>query len=129
MATKIDVQQRRVRRLLGRQRALVASLLEVRAQLRGSVFTRFGTCGKAGCACGGGDAHGPYYVLSTRQAGAGGFAYLDRTRAVEARRLVAGYRRFRGGLQRLRSLNRELLAALQRYQEAVTRRGGRHIGL
>src|SRR5262245_36240737 len=94
MASTIDVQQRRVRRLLGRQRALVAALLEVRQQLRGSVFTRFGTCGKSGCVCGGGGAHGPYYVLSTRQSGSGTFAYLDRTRAAEARRLVAGYRRF-----------------------------------
>jgi hypothetical protein len=129
MPSNLDLQRRRVRGLLGRQRDLVAELLDLREQLRGSVFTRFGTCGKTGCACGGGQAHGPYYVFSTRQAGAGAFAYLDRARAAEARRLVTGYRRFRGGMKRLRTLNGQLLEALRRYQEVVTRRGGRRMGL
>ena len=124
-----DTQQKRILRLLTRQRALVSTLLELRRQLRGSVFTRYGTCGKAGCACREGEGHGPYFVLSTRSAGAGGFAYLDARQAAEARTRVAGYRRFRGGLRRLRTLNRELLEALQRYQEAVARREGLRMGL
>src|SRR5687767_5535568 len=119
MALDPTSQQRRVRALLTEQRTLVASLLALRQQLRGSLVTRFGTCGKAGCACRDGEGHGPYYVLSTRSAGRGGFTYLDRAQATEARRLVAGYRRFRGGMRRLRTLNQELLDALKRYQRAV----------
>lgn len=124
-----DNPQQRVRRLLTRQRALVSSLLELRGQLRGSVFTRYGTCGKAGCACRDGQGHGPYFVLSTRSGGAGGFAYLDARQAAEARRRVAGYRRFRSGMRRLKTLNGELLEALKRYQEAVARREGLRMGL
>ena len=122
-------QQQRVRRLLSRQRALISSLLELRRQLRGSVFTRYGSCGKARCACRDGRGHGPYFVLSTRKAGAGGFTYLDASKAAEARRRVAGYRRFRAGLRRLRALNRELLDALKRYQEAAARHEGLRLGL
>jgi uncharacterized protein DUF6788 len=129
MALRTENEQRRVRRLLQRQRALVASLLELRRQLRGSVFRRYGTCGKAGCACREGGGHGPYFVLSTRSGGAGGFTYLDARRAAAVRRHVAGYRRFRGGLRRLRTLNQELLDALQRYQQAVASREGLRMGL
>ena len=125
----ISAQQRRVQRLLTRQREVVASLLELRAQLRGSVFTRFGGCGKAGCACGDGRGHGPYYVLSTRAAGRGDYTYLDAKGAAEARRRVAGYRRFRSGLRRLRTLNRDLLAALKSYQAAMARREALKLGL
>jgi len=120
---------RRVRALLSEQRLLVASLLGQKEQLRGSLVTRFATCGKTGCACRKGRAHGPYYVLSTRSAGRGGFTYLARERAVEARRLTASYRRFRTGMRRLRTLNRRLVEALQRYQRVVARRGARRVAL
>ena len=129
MTVDPTVQQRRVRTLLAEQRALVASLLAQRRQLSGSLVTRFGTCGKAGCACQRGEGHGPYYVLSTRSAAGGGFTYLSRAKAAEARRLVAGYRRFRGGMRRLRTLNRELLEALKRYQRAVARQGERRVAV
>ena len=122
MATAPSLQQRKVRALLVAQRALVADLLSQRRQLPGSLFTRMGICGKAGCACARGQAHGPYYVLSTRRGGQGAFTYLDRRQAGEARELVTGYRRFRRGMTRLRSLNRRLLEALQRYQRAVARK-------
>src|SRR5262245_51447074 len=109
LALKVDDAERRVRELLGEQRALVSSLLALRQQLKGSLFTRWGRCGKSGCACAKGQGHGPYYVFSTRSGGAGGFTYLERDRAATARRLVGGYKQFRKGLRRLRVLNRELL--------------------
>jgi hypothetical protein len=125
----IAVQQKRVQRLLSRQREIVRTLLRLRAQLQGSVFTRFGQCGKAGCACAEGRGHGPYHVLSARDEGGARFTYLDPRQADEARRRVADYRRFRGGLRRLRVLNGELLLALKRYQEAAARREGLKMGL
>ena len=62
---------------LAEQRALVQSLLRLREQLQGSLFARYGECGKEGCVCRRGSKHGPYYVLSTRSGGQGGFAYLE----------------------------------------------------
>jgi hypothetical protein len=121
--------RRRVRGRLAEQRRLVTSLLEQRQQLQGSLFVRYGVCGKAGCACRQGARHGPYYVLSTRGAGRGGFAYLEGPRVAEARTLVGRARRFRAGLRRLRAVNRDLVALLRRYQASVSRRSTRKLGL
>ena len=90
---------------------------------------RYGVCGKAGCACRQGARHGPYYVLSTRSGGHGGFAYLEGGRVAEARALVARSRQFRAGLRRLRAVNRDLVALLRRYQATVSRRATRKLGL
>jgi len=69
--------RQRVRTKLQEQRELVEEMLRRREQLAGSLFVRFGTCGKETCVCRTGQKHGPYYVLSTRSAGRGGFSYLD----------------------------------------------------
>ena len=124
-----DDLRRRVRERLGEQRALVQSLLRQRELLQGSLFLRYGECGKEGCACRQGRRHGPYYVLSSRSRGKGGFSYLEARQVSEARTLVGRYRAFRRGLRRLKRLNIDLVALLQRYQDAATRRGGRRLGL
>ena len=124
-----DDLRRRVQARLREQRRVVATLLQARAQVPGSLFMRYGQCGKAGCACRRGPGHGPYYVLSQRSRGKGGFAYLDAPRAREARALVARARAFRVGLRRLQRLNLELLDLLRRYQIAMARRGGQRLGL
>ena len=69
--------RRRVKDKLQEQRGVTLSLLRLREQLGGSLFARYGECGKESCACQKGQKHGPYWVLSTRSAGRGGFAYLD----------------------------------------------------
>ena len=120
----------RVREMLARQRRLVASLLRRREQLDGSLFVRYGQCGKAGCACRSAEGrHGPYYVLSTRSGGRGSFSYLDAPTAREARRRVERYRQFRAGLKELRQVNVALLALLRRYQQAQLRKTVRRLGL
>jgi uncharacterized protein DUF6788 len=119
----------RVRRRVAEQRALVASLLELRAQIQGSLLVRYMECGKAGCACHTGRKHGPYYVLSNRSRGRGSFAYLDRAEAARARTLVARYREFRKGLVRLQRVNVELVGLLRRYQRARLRQTGSRLGL
>ena len=124
-----DDLRRRVRARLQEQRKVVRSLLQARAQLPGSVFTRYGRCGKPGCTCRRGPGHGPYYVLSSRSRGKGGFAYLDASRAREARGLVARARSFRTGLRRLQKINLELLDLLRRYQIAMASRGGQRLGV
>lgn len=124
-----DVIRRRVRARLAEQRALVYSLLRLRDQIQGSLFIRYGECGKENCACRQGRRHGPYYVLSTRGEGGAAFAYLAGAQVVQARSLVRRYREFRAGLQRLRQLNLDLVSLLRRYQQSVTRQGGRQLGL
>jgi hypothetical protein len=124
-----DALRQRVLQLLSEQRLLVQSLLRLREQLRGSLFTRYGECGKLNCACRTGVKHGPYYVLSTRKAGRAGFAYVESEKVSVTREHVNGYRRFRRGLRRLKGLNAELVRLLKRYQAAASRKGGRRLGL
>jgi Family of unknown function (DUF6788) len=119
----------RVRARLTEQRGLVRDLLRRRELLAGSLFERWGTCGKQGCACRTGRKHGPYYVLSTRSGGQGGFAYLDEDQMAEARALVKAYREYRRGLKKLRRVNEQVLDLLRRYQEETVRRGGRRVGV
>ena len=123
-----DIRQR-VRTRLQEQRVLVEDLLRRREQLRGSLFVRFGVCGKEGCVCRTGQKHGPYYVLSTRSGGKGGFAYLEPERLTEARELVEAYREYRAGMRRLKKVNEQLVALLRRYQDATSRRGSRRVGV
>jgi hypothetical protein len=123
-----EVIRRRVRGRLKEQRLLVQDLLHRREMLAGSLFERWGVCGKKGCACRAGQRHGPYYVLSTRSGGRGGFAYLDETQMAEARALVRAYREYRAGFRRLRRVNEQLVGLLRRYQEATVRAGGRRVG-
>jgi hypothetical protein len=124
-----DEIRQRVRARLQEQRTLVEDLLRRREQLAGSLFVRFGVCGKEGCACRTGQKHGPYYVLSTRSGGKGGFAYLDASRMGEARELVKAYRDYRAGMRRLRKVSEQLVVLLRRYQAATARQGTRRVGL
>jgi hypothetical protein len=119
----------RVRARLQEQRTLVEDLLRRREQLTGSLFVRFGVCGKAGCVCRSGQKHGPYYVLSTRSGGHGGFAYLEADQARAARSLVKASREYRTGMRRLRKVGEQLVVLLRRYQEETTRQGVRRVGL
>ena len=129
MALTPDEIRQRVRTSLQEQRELVAELLRRREQLAGSLFVRYGVCGKEGCVCRTGQKHGPYYVLSTRSGGKGGFAYLAAARLSQARELVKAYREYRADMRRLRRVNEQLVALLRRYQEATTKRGSRRVGV
>jgi hypothetical protein len=121
--------RKRVRERLGEQRVLVQSLLRLREQLQGSLFARYAECGKEACACRRGRKHGPYYVLSTRSGGQGGFTYLEGRRAEEAGRLVARHKEFKAKFGRLRRVNAELVVLLRRYQQQMARQGDRRMGL
>ncbi len=127
--TGIETIRTRIRERLSEQRALVQSLLRLREQLQGSLFARYAECGKETCVCRQGKKHGPYYVLSTRSGGQGGFAYLAGRRAEEAERLVGRHKDFKAGFRRLKKVNAEIVALLRRYQQQMSRQGGRRLGL
>jgi hypothetical protein len=107
----------RIEARLAEQRRLVTQLLELRDQLPGSVFARYGRCGKSNCSCAEGRGHGPYYVLSNRSGGQGSFMYIGRGRVTKTRELVHRYKRFKVGLSRLHALNDDLVALLREYQQ------------
>jgi uncharacterized protein DUF6788 len=125
----LEAIRRQVRSRLREQGLLVRLLLRQREQVQGSLFPRYGLCGKATCVCRTGRRHGPYYVLSSRSGGRGAFAYLDAEEVARARDLLARHREFRRGLARLRKLNADLVTLLRRYQQAVVRRGGERMGI
>ncbi len=125
----LETIRRQVRARLREQGTLVRLLLRQREQLQGSLFPRYGLCGKPTCVCRTGRRHGPYYVLSSRTAGRGAFAYLDAEEVAQARDLLNRHREFRRGLARLRKISADLVALLRRYQRAVIRRGGERMGI
>jgi len=125
----LDDLRKRIKLRMATQRTLVQSLLDQREQLQGSLFARWGECGKETCVCRHGRKHGPYYVLSLRQGGRGTFAYLEGARLRKARGLVKRYKAFRRGLRDLRKINVEIVALLRRYQAAGTRKAGRRLGV
>src|SRR4029079_12874369 len=84
----LEAIRRQVRTRLREQGAVVRLLLQQREQLQGSLFPRYGLCGQPTCVCRTGRRHGPYYVLSSRTAGRGAFAYLDADDVVRARDLL-----------------------------------------
>ena len=118
----------KTRRLVTEQKALVQTLLRLREHLGGSLIVRWAECGKEGCACQRGDRHGPYYILSNRSGGQGGYTYLQEPQVARARDLVQRHRRFQDGLRRLKRINEGLVVALRRYREAAGRRGLRTLG-
>lgn len=129
MANEAAALRKQVQRHLARQRELVRELLAVREQVQGSVFERYGRCGKAACACGSGKGHGPYYVLSSKRAEGSGFVYLDRTQARQVKQLVGAARDYRRGLAELKALNDALLDLMRRYQKAQARAGVRKLSI
>jgi hypothetical protein len=129
MALDADTIRARVRARLSEQRVIVRALLRLREQLQGSLFARYAECGKEACACQKGRKHGPYYVLSTRSAGQGAFAYVEGRRAAQAERLVRRHRQFKSLFRRLKKVNAEIVALLRRYQQRMSREGGARLGL
>jgi hypothetical protein len=127
MANEAAALRKQVQKHLARQRELVRALLAVREQVQGSVFERYGRCGKGGCACRDGKGHGPYYVLSSKGEQGSGFVYLDRDQARQARQLVEASRDFRQGLGELKVLNDELVDLLRRYQKSQARAATRKL--
>jgi hypothetical protein len=121
--------RQRVRARLQEQRTLVERLLRRRELLAGSLFMRWGQCGKKSCVCQTGQKHGPYFVLSRRSGGQGAFTYLDESQAGEARSLVKAHQEYKADLKRLRKVNEQLVTLLRRYQEATGRRGDRRVGV
>jgi hypothetical protein len=94
-----------------RKLALLRMLPLPPAAIRASVVERYGTCGKANCACHRGQKHGPYYYLTQCLAPGRIQKFLLKTAAHrEAARAATGaFNEFYDGLEELSQINTELL--------------------
>ena len=97
---------------LRRRKASLLRLLRLPPQaIRASVVERYGTCGKANCACHRGQKHGPYYYLTQCLAPGQIQKFLLKTEAGQqaARTATAAFNQFYEGLEELSQINTELL--------------------
>lgn len=97
---------------LRRRKVTLLRLLRLPAQaIRASVVERYGTCGKANCACHQGQKHGPYYYLTQCLAPGQIQKFLLKTEDDQqtARAATAAFNEFYEGLEELSQINTELL--------------------
>ena len=94
-----------------RKQWLVRRLAVPPQAIRASVVERFGTCGKANCACHRGRKHGPYYYLTQCLAPGEVRKFLLKAPAEQqaARAATAAFNQFYEGLEELSQINTELL--------------------
>ena len=94
-----------------RKLALVRQLAVPPQAIRASVVERFGTCGKANCACHRGRKHGPYYYLTQCLAVGEVRKFLLKSAAAQqaARAATNAFNEFYDGLEELSQINTELL--------------------
>ena len=94
--------QRERKRLLG-------ELSEISLVLRGSYLERFSTCSRPGCSCHEGKRHGPRsYVVVTRDK-VQRQVYVPQGQVEVVRRGIAGYHRLLEIVDRITSINLELM--------------------
>jgi hypothetical protein len=94
-----------------RKAALLRLLALPPQSVRASVVERFGTCGKANCACHQGQKHGPYYYLTQCLAPGRIQKFLLKSPAQQkaARSATSAFNGFYDQLEELSQINTELL--------------------
>ena len=109
---RVYARRRRSTLALRRRKEALLRLLRLPAQaIRASVVERYGTCGKANCACHQGRQHGPYYYLTQCLAPGQMQKFLLKTDSDRqaARAATAAFNEFYEGLEELSQINTELL--------------------
>lgn len=99
----------RIRRLRDR---LLRKLPDLEQVLRGSLVSRFRRCGRATCHCArkGDPGHGPaYYLMVTVATGKTLLVYVPAVHKREVAKWIDNFRRSRETVEKISSLNRELL--------------------
>ena len=111
MARVHALQRKSTLALRQRKAALLRQLALPPHAIRASVVERFGTCGKANCACHQGHKHGPYYYLTQCLAPGRIQKFLLKPPAAQAaaRAATAAFNQFYDGLEELSQINTELL--------------------
>jgi len=111
MPNKNDPGSMTTRQLRARRRRLARSLPDVEGLIAGSVVEQGRRCGKEGCRCATGQAHGPYtYVVLPRSGGRTRTVYVPASAAEAVRRGAAASTQVRAALEEISAINIELLA-------------------
>ncbi len=113
-------QRQILRQLADSFRRQVHSLLAFRALLKGSLYQLATRCGKPNCHCA--SPKGPLHtatVLSWSQQGRTRLRSVPAAEQARLRRLTAAYRQFRQTRARLVQLQRQILQAVDRLEEAL----------
>ncbi len=98
-----------MRRLLDRRSRAAGSLPPVEEILRGTVLVRDIRCGKRGCHCATGDGHEVTYLSVTLTAGKTEQISLPKALVPVAKRWVRNYHAWRGVVEKVSAINRDLL--------------------
>src|ERR687898_435174 len=110
-AAKTNPASMTTRQLRARRRRLARSLPDAEGLIAGSVVEQGRRCGKEGCRCATGEAHGPYtYVVLPRSGGRARTVYVPASAAQAVRRGAAASARVRVALEEISAINIELLA-------------------
>jgi len=93
-----------------RRKALIRSLPDLTAVLRGSIIKRYKRCGKPGCSCAQGRGHGPKYYLSVSKPGQRPeMDYVPHHYLEKVREHLDNFRKIKLIMEELCEINRELL--------------------
>ena len=107
----MDVEAMTVRQLRARRRRVAKRLGDPEATLRGTLISQGRRCGKPGCHCADGEAHGPYVYLSVgRSTGGARLLYIPASLADAVRRRVELTEATETALAEISAINLELLA-------------------
>lgn len=107
---KNDLSKLSARALLTRRRRLAARLGEVEQVLTGSLVEQTRRCGKPGCRCAEGEAHGPYAYFVPKVAGRGRAKYVPSSLIAAVRARLARGEQVETVLAEISAINAELLA-------------------
>jgi len=102
----------RPKRTLAAQKRLLGQLPDLRQVLRGSLVTRYRRCGRSNCHCAtkGDPGHGPaYYLMVTVAAGRTLQVYVPKEHKTAVESWIKNFQVARDKLERISTLNRELL--------------------
>ena len=118
MARVFSLRRKSTLSLRQRKAALLRQMAIPSHSIRASVVERFGTCGKAACACHQGAKHGPYYYLTQCLAKGHIQKFLLKSPAQHeaARDATTAFNEFYDGLEELSQINTELLRRGERPQ-------------
>jgi hypothetical protein len=109
LSHKPDLLKLSTRELLARRRRLASCVGDVEHVLLGSLVEQMRRCGKAGCRCATGDAHGPYTYFAPRRPGHG-MKYVSAALAASARAWLRRGEQVEAVLAEISAINVELLA-------------------
>ena len=107
---KTDLSTLSTKTLLARRRRLAARLGDVEQVLAGSLVEQTRRCGKAGCGCADGEAHGPYTYFTPKPAGRGRSKYVPASLVAAVRARLARGEQVAEVVTGISAINAELLA-------------------